>query len=64
MKDVLGLAATIGLVVEFFAEELDHYQLLQELQGLHHLRGFIHHLEYFSVEVTRMASIAEANSCY
>ena len=62
--DVLELAVTIGLEVESSARALDHSQLLQERQDLHHLHGFIHHLGYSSVEVAHMVFIAEANSYY
>ena len=62
--DALGSVIVIDLVVGSFIKVPSHYQLPQELQGLHHLRGFKHLPEYSLVVATHMVSTAEAGSYY
>ena len=62
--DALGSVIVINSVVGSSIKVPNHYQLLQELQGLHHLRGFKHLPEYSLVVATHMVSTAEAGSYY
>ena len=62
--DALGSVIVIDSVEGSFVKVPSHYQHPQELQGLHHLRGFKHLPEYSLVVAIRMVSTTEVGSYY